>query len=259
MTIDWPWELVPDGIHLHVGQQFRRVVPGQRVALLPTIGFLDIFLFVLQSLQNFEKIQKVEKRAITFQPLRLCSRRNRSAGYNDAQKLLRPLTTPLPKSVEWLWHWFAGLVSWKKKKVNGSANLRLSFPLVKAARGPKKKRKKCVTCCPGGEIDRRTGPDLATIWCGPFKWKKEIGRWTLEAATIDSHFFGWKISPKRFCFASGCWNGHVTSLPQDNRTQLVGGWGQRVNLLSSWQDATCTTRLCEPQVCVNFRICSGHD
>ena len=149
MTIDWPWELVPDGIHLHVGQQFRRVVPGQRVALLPTIGFLDIFLFVLQSLQNFEKFQKVEKRAITFQPLRLCSRRNRSAGYNDAQKLLRPLTTPLPKSVEWLWHWFAGLVSWKKKKVNGSANLRLSFPLVKAARGPKKKEKKMCYVLPG--------------------------------------------------------------------------------------------------------------
>ena len=66
MTIDWPWELVPDGIHLHVGQQFRRVVPGQRVALLPTIGFLDIFLFVLQSLQNFEKIQKVEKEPSHF-------------------------------------------------------------------------------------------------------------------------------------------------------------------------------------------------
>ena len=66
MTIDWPWELVPDGIHLHVGQQFRRVVPGQRVALLPTIGFLDIFLFVLQSLQNFEKIQKVKKEPSHF-------------------------------------------------------------------------------------------------------------------------------------------------------------------------------------------------
>ena len=144
MTIDWPWELVPDGIHLHVGQQFRRVVPGQRVALLPTIGFLDIFLFVLQSLQNFEKIQKVEKEPSHF------SRSDCVAAGID------PPDITTPKNCYGLWRhryqsqWngfgtdLQGSSVERRRKSMGPLTWDFLFHWSKPQEGQKKKRKKCV-------------------------------------------------------------------------------------------------------------------